>query len=442
MTVRSASASSAEKEVRKEPECQKSGYDFHQCAALARDETLEKINTRSSHWWYRFLAVHRNDEHFRGTACLSFNQMHGRAARLLEHGSPELALLAEAVAVHFLQDSMAPGHLATPRDQFGDWQAGAVHDRHNRRGLPATLSGAVCEGASRLLDDPRVDHIAQPSSWSHLQESKRLDWGQLREDLEVLKESCRSGHSYTAHGDRSLLPGTTDVDARIHAATVFYLTVAAMEDLYGIADRQPLRMHYDRPHHDVGAGQSRAPESGLWTSGTISSSLQQLPARGSNRREAELLHYCPESPRSGERLFSYETAGDTEQQESTALGALHLLNTVQIAYSSWGDARKRWEIAWETGARERLLSRLDDGSYEKADLWRKYLGVGSWSLHHQELADNDVWGLGLLATYSWHLPDYRDFDVYGRRRAGVRPLLPRRRLHDSLPRQRESRHRA
>lgn len=110
--------------------------------------------------------------------------------------------------------------------------------------------------------------------------------------------------------------------------------------------------------------------------------------------------------------FAYRTAGDPAADQPPQLSSLHLLNTLQIAYSTWGDARRRWEIAWDTGTRERMVTLLDDGTYARARFWRKYLGVGSLTLHHEQLRDNDVWGLGSLYTYSKQFSKFRDFDAY------------------------------
>lgn len=392
-------------------DCRDDRLDFDACARRALDETWERIGARQRDWLYRFLAVHRNREHFRDAACVSFNEMHERAIDLAEHASAEsleLALVAESVAIHFLQDALAPGHLAAPRDQFSDWHAGAVHDRYNRGGLPVGVAHRACAALPGLLV---VEDLTAPEAWSErIPAEKLISWEALRGDLAALGAGCNgAGRTYTAHGDKSLLPAVTHADARVHAATVFYLTVAALEDLYGVGERDRLWMFYDRPVYrrraePPGAGARQAPRLGFaaWSDGPTDEK-RVCDGRGGVVADGE--------------LFSYRTAVEPESGGPPPIDSIHMLNTVQVAYSTWGDARRRWELAWDSGARERLITVLANGDEDTADFRRKYLGVGSWSVHHEQLEDNDVIGLGLLSTYSWQISKYRDFDLY----LGVEP---------------------
>lgn len=428
------------KEVLKEDECKAGSFSFPECGRKAWEVTRKKVEDREGGWLYRFLAVHRNDEHFRCSACTSFNEMHQRAMALAASEAPELALYAEAVAVHFLQDVMAPGHLAAPRDQFGDWQAGAVHDRHNRSGLPVTVAREVCVGVARLVEGEAP--TASACEDERIPAGKRFTWERLREDLAMFAAHCgdKPNPGYTAHGDRSLLPKVPVPDARLHAATVFYLTVAALEDLYGIADdgRAPVWMFYERPYYDLETGEPRAPELGFRTSPELMTAANGGPAHQCDRGRREPPPSCPRLPASAEALFAYEVDADSESGEPL-LDFDHPLNTVQIAYSTWGDTRRRWELAWDVVAAEELVTLLASGSYDNGALGpgpgRRYLGVGSLALHHEQLQDNDVWGLGMLFTYSWQFTKYRDFDVY----VGVEPGMGAYRLDgDSTTRIRNS----
>jgi hypothetical protein len=79
-------------------------------------------------------AAHNDATHFQGRALESWRVYHQRA---LDNAvsDPGLALLAEAVALHYLQDFLAAGHEVTPRAGMHDAAAGQLHDHFNRRGV-------------------------------------------------------------------------------------------------------------------------------------------------------------------------------------------------------------------------------------------------------------------------------------------------------------------
>ncbi|MCH7666003.1 MAG: hypothetical protein IH936_08755 [Acidobacteria bacterium] len=408
------------KTVRKD--CRRLRLDDEACLRLARQETLKRTKKRAGNPVLRFLAVHRNNEHFRRSACESFNELHDRALDFVENGKIEMALLAEAVAVHFLQDALAPGHLAAPRDQFADWQAGAVHDRTNRNGLPVSLGDDLCQEIEAFSVP---SSLPEPSWLNKRKKKNRIHWADLSADLESLQEVCKKGSDgYIAYGDKSLLSGVGQPDARAHAATVFFLTYTSLRDLYSPRpDLESLRLYYQEPLIELPSDNRIAPSLGV---GRIVAKNEVTQDGEDGRAD---VSDCPAPPDRG-LLFSYRTTsaagpsarGNASTQiQAGALSTLHLLNTLQIGYSSWGDARQRWELDWDVSARERMKTRTENGVIIRGKLWRRYLGVGSVAFHHEELGGNDAWGAGLLFTGSKLILKHHDLDFY----VGIEPGLGR-----------------
>ncbi|MEK6374960.1 MAG: hypothetical protein AABO58_19970 [Acidobacteriota bacterium] len=79
-------------------------------------------------------AKHRNVDHFQRLALDEWAEYHAIAlAAARDHCFPA-ALYAEAMALHYLQDFFAPGHVVTPRKGMHDVAAGSLHDYFNARG--------------------------------------------------------------------------------------------------------------------------------------------------------------------------------------------------------------------------------------------------------------------------------------------------------------------
>ena len=89
------------------------------------------------------IASHENYGHFQGRATRNFGLWHDQAVRVAEEGNLFGALLVSAYADHFLQDWLAPGHVAAPRSESShDLATLSWHDLHNRKGLTYTLAAA------------------------------------------------------------------------------------------------------------------------------------------------------------------------------------------------------------------------------------------------------------------------------------------------------------
>lgn len=90
-----------------------------------------------------FNASHNNHNHFQGRALFSFWMWHREAVNTAAGGNLWGALLLNAYADHYLQDSFAPGHILAPRNEASDDVVSlALHDSFNRSGLGYRLAKA------------------------------------------------------------------------------------------------------------------------------------------------------------------------------------------------------------------------------------------------------------------------------------------------------------
>lgn len=94
----------------------------------------------------RIRALHNNVNHFQDLLLHALSS-HYRSARheavqaaaLRGNGGARqhslyLAMIESAIALHYLGDAFAPGHIAAPREAYPDYPANAFHDRYNSRG--------------------------------------------------------------------------------------------------------------------------------------------------------------------------------------------------------------------------------------------------------------------------------------------------------------------
>lgn len=85
-------------------------------------------------------ASHVNHTHFQAELLVAQRQNHliALSMRTIENNLFS-ALVMNAISDHFLQDSFAPGHIATWRSRLTDLAANAYHDKVNREGWSATI---------------------------------------------------------------------------------------------------------------------------------------------------------------------------------------------------------------------------------------------------------------------------------------------------------------
>jgi hypothetical protein len=131
------------------------GVDWFQKSGSLSDPDVKDRSLQWRRWNYvmRGLAIHHNKKHFQKDAAAAWWENHKAALDFASRSDEERALLAEAVALHYLQDFFSVGHLATPRDGMHDAAAGDLHDYFNERGVCFRL-------ASSNAMDAMVEHIA------------------------------------------------------------------------------------------------------------------------------------------------------------------------------------------------------------------------------------------------------------------------------------------
>ena len=89
-------------------------------------------------------AAHVNHAHFQSELVLSQRKMHLLAISLrVFEGNLFGALTANAISDHYLQDSMAPGHITAWRSRLTDVAANAHHDKRNRDGIQVDIDTKI-----------------------------------------------------------------------------------------------------------------------------------------------------------------------------------------------------------------------------------------------------------------------------------------------------------
>lgn len=114
-------------------------------------ESLDSaLTARRRNYLKRGLAAHQNSAHFQKYALESWVRYHTKAISDAP-SSPECALLEEAVALHYLQDFLAAGHVVTPRKHMHDAAAGSLHDFFNKRGVDFEFQLDAIDSDAALL---------------------------------------------------------------------------------------------------------------------------------------------------------------------------------------------------------------------------------------------------------------------------------------------------
>lgn len=90
-------------------------------------------------WPEDIRAVEVNDSHFRGLAVVAFQSHHKRAKEAARAGNLYGALVANALADHYLLDLLAPGHVMGARQTIPGEIALAMHDYANKTGVNFVL---------------------------------------------------------------------------------------------------------------------------------------------------------------------------------------------------------------------------------------------------------------------------------------------------------------
>ena len=386
------------------------------CAQAAIDNTRSLAARRKKNRLYRALAVHRNVGHFRAGAGDLYTNVHSRAVELARNGEYQLALMAEAVALHFLQDGFSPGHLAAPRDEYGDALAGVLHDRFNRKGLPVVPGSRLCQIASTVVDQKAQDIVKQVGLTKR---ATAIDDENLVEDLELLLdqhcESCPRGKpcdSYVALGDKQIFGPRADRLCEgkepcraLQRAILTLAGVASMQELFDShSKKDALALCYHPPLKDRDEGNNRmgrfsGPPKGIWAPGLALGWIE----------EATKNHPCWHGQTDGELLLAY---GTDEIGQHPLSSQWNWVGSYQIGFSTWGESRKRWEVAADLLATQAFALWSGEGPIERDERMNYYGSIGT-ALHYEEVDNLDIIGAGVLYSYNFKtLNKHRDFDVY------------------------------
>ncbi|MBB5031457.1 hypothetical protein [Prosthecobacter vanneervenii] len=107
-----------------------------QWPANAAETDIAYLQKLTSDWLSNLGAAHDNQDHFQGRVLYAFWFWHKQAVETAAEGNLWAALLMNAYADHFLQDSFAPGHIISPRDENSqDVYATMIHDEGNRHAM-------------------------------------------------------------------------------------------------------------------------------------------------------------------------------------------------------------------------------------------------------------------------------------------------------------------
>ncbi|HEX3126384.1 MAG TPA: hypothetical protein VH394_03570, partial [Thermoanaerobaculia bacterium] len=112
-------------------------------------------------------AARNNDAHFQSQAMMSWWIWHrdavltaayGNAVQSSKPGGSErlfAGLLMNAISNHYLEDSLAPGHIITPREGMHDAAAISMHDFYNRQGAEFSIDSDRWPELAKLIDPSR-----------------------------------------------------------------------------------------------------------------------------------------------------------------------------------------------------------------------------------------------------------------------------------------------
>jgi len=227
-------------------------------------------------FWNWRPAVHENAGHFEACAAARYNALHALALGLAAEGSEEpfVALAAEAVALHFLQDSFAPGHLLTPRSGSVDILARGMHNGFNRCGAPIFVADErLAEPAaalSRVLTDRPTELVKRALEDLSLSvddlaaQHRPCASKSIRCHTEALEGAC-------FYGDGKLAGSRQALDLVLLSAASIRQVLAAPGAPPGGPPRAPMRIVFEE-----------------WSAGTKGSS-DRLPNEDTLRRPCLVL---------------------------------------------------------------------------------------------------------------------------------------------------------
>jgi hypothetical protein len=364
-----------------------------------------RAERKARQFWNWLLAVHQNASHFEACAAARYNVLHGLAVELAagarrEGGDPLfVALVAEAVALHFLQDSLAPGHLLTPRGESTDILARGMHNVHNRIGAPVFFSSAEPLAS---LEKKLAGILSQESPFPVVAEAVK-ELSLVSQTIEDSRPECRK-RSPGDPSDPACYFGDGQLKGKRQAVDLVLLSAASIREvLLGGAPGEPLRIEFNEwsalPTSDGG---NVVDESSL-----LRPSLRIVsPVAG----DLAQLQPPPQA------LAGFEQRGAYDRDRSTVS-----LRNPEIAVAQvFGDSDQgvgwRAEVAWPGGEpnerdirRRRKKDEQDElvpceeknensCRFTSPGLMQRALGVSAaWNFQGEEWSDYEALGLMLQA---------------------------------------------
>lgn len=133
---------------------------------------FERVEALLGSLWRYLSATHDNGGHFQESALRNHTFWHASALADAQAGQVGLALLAEAYALHFLEDFLAPGHVQVHRETTSDLAALGEHDRLNREGMNFRISKdmsprlvAAVAAARKVIFSPSEREFVPEGTW-------------------------------------------------------------------------------------------------------------------------------------------------------------------------------------------------------------------------------------------------------------------------------------
>jgi hypothetical protein len=146
----------------------------------------------------RFLqAATINENHFQTLARVTHLLNHSAAIAEARDHHWMRSLLLEAYALHFIEDSFAPGHIATARGGIADFVAMGIHDKYNARGLQFRFdANAELLSIARFVSESKTDFEPKQAT----ADEPRLDIAAF----DQLEQAMTDGQTVTFVGDSRL----------------------------------------------------------------------------------------------------------------------------------------------------------------------------------------------------------------------------------------------
>jgi hypothetical protein len=204
---------------------------FFTGSSSVSDPEWHHINKMKGNIFRWAQASHSNENHFQHLALISHYNNHQTAIAEAQRAKWMRALIFEAYALHFIEDFLSPGHVATRRSGMPDFVAVGLHDRFGARGLDFQLTkdqGLIDLATMIANGELAVDFSSQEKSRFTLEPR----------DYAALAESVGNEATLRLHGDSTL----GNRENRVQAALLTLLAARSLlETLVPTSDESAFR---------------------------------------------------------------------------------------------------------------------------------------------------------------------------------------------------------